>query len=180
MNRKVNLAKLAKQGIEKTDKNGITSQKVPLNPMEIKSESPYFSPISHRTRNKQLQKLPKIVDLGDKKPSTAVIKVEKVEKVEKVTKSEIEASSRKHIKIEYDEPSSSANSTKHSSIPKKTAKNASDASSAKNEIKPKKRSSENEKSIKSESAEKQIKWEPTNWQQIYDNIKKMRAGKVII
>lgn len=170
MNRKVNLAKLAMQGVEKTDKNGKTSQK-PLKPIEIKTESPYFSPISHRTRNKQLQKLPKMIDLGDKNSSALAVKVEKVESGGK------EVNPRKHIKIESEEPSSSSNSNQPSSTSKSTAKNA---SSNKNEIKPKKRSSENEKSTKSETTEKQIKWEPTNWQEMYDNIKKMRAGKVIL
>lgn len=177
MNRKVNLAKLAKDGIAKADKNGMTSQKLPVKPVEIKSESPYFSPISHRTRNKQLQKLPQMGELAEKKPVTTVVKIEKVEKSGK------EANSRKHIKIEYEEPSSSSNSTKPSSTSNsaEAATNASDAkaSSDKNMIKPTKRSSGNERSIKSESSEKQLKWEPVKWQQIYDNIKKMRAGKVI-
>lgn len=172
MNRKINLAKIAKKGVEQAVKYGLTTENQAKEPVAIKSESPYFSPISNRTRNKQLQKLSKSPNKTDENPSTSTI-----EKFEK------KVATRKHIKVEYDETFPSQIKAENDQPIEKTS-NALDAKTTimKSENKPIKRTSQNEKPIKLEAdtdaAEKQMKWEPKNWQQIYDKIKKMRAGEL--
>lgn len=164
MNRKVNLAKLAKKGVEQAVKHGLTPATQAIQAKEIKNESPYFSPVSHRTRNKQQQKLPKTTEHVDVEHSKSTVEIKK------------KVSPRKHIKLEFDqidETSTSKSSDRSASAPDAETSNSS---------KPRKRASDNAKAIKVEpdldAAAKQKKWEPKNWQQMFDNIKTMRAGKV--
>lgn len=162
MNRKVNLAKLAKKGVEQAVKHGLTPATQAIQAKEIKTESPYFSPVSHRTRNKQLQKLPNTNEHVDVEHSKSTVEIEK------------KVLHRKHIKLEYDKIDEASTS--------KSSERSAPYAETSNGNKPRKRASDNAKALKVEpdldEAAKQKKWEPKNWQQMFDNIKTMRAGKV--
>lgn len=163
MDRKLNLAKLAKsKNVLPTVKNtGI----IPAQSSNTNS-SPYFSPIANRTRNKGAKKAVNLVKEVEKL-STATTS----ESIKKVEKKLIQ---QKHIKLEYDEnvKPNVKSEIENSSENKVT-------SNTKNETKKRKSNDKTSSSSVPEAStdEKQMKWQPKDWQQMFENIQKMRESK---
>lgn len=204
MDRKLNLAKLAKnKNVLPSVKNtGI----IPTQSLNTNS-SPYFSPIANRTRNKGAKKAVNLVKEIEKKSTATTsesikkvekklinqkhIKLENDESKKPDVKSEIEkvstasssdsiakvgkkAVSRKHIKLEYDE---NVKPNVKSEIDNSSENKV--TSNTKNETKKRKSNDKTSSgSVPEASAdEKQMKWQPKDWQQMFENIQKMRESK---
>lgn len=178
MDRKLNLAKIASKNskVTKTIDNAIKPQSV--------TESPYFSPVAGRTRNKRN---------NDAKPTVSGIKLkstgtkpipasEAVGKIEqKLAKKSKASTARKHVKVEYDENEAPIVIKKEikeepTSPPLKEAKKRSsnDAKAVNIKSEPKTEASASDDSA---STEKQSKWEPENWRELLANIREMRKDR---
>lgn len=154
MNKKLNLKKI----------NALKATAVDLPRVEVSSsssaQSPYFSPIAHRTRKQKIEKV------DTEKPGKSLIKPKKeklteIESTENFSKKAV----REHIKVEYDDKEASLE-VKPDKQPIKRP------SSDNNKIK-----QEKVDSADTASDTKQPKWEPKNWWQTFSNIREMRKEK---
>lgn len=188
MDRKLNLAKIA-------SKNSNTTKSIVKNTIvahQPATQSPYFSPVAGRTRNKRNNaendsKFPAggvKLKSTDTKPTSASESVSKIEK--KLSTGSKKATARKHVKVEYDENEESFTIKKElkeepieDQQPSRGAKKRLSAGKSEGEIK-------HEPNIKTEvgasaddgaSPEKQVKWEPKNWQELLANIREMRKER---
>lgn len=180
MDRKLNLAKIASKNskVTKTVDNAIKPQSV--------TESPYFSPVAGRTRNKRNDDTNPTVSgvklkSAETKPTPASEVVGKIER-KLATKSK-NSTARKHVKVEYDENEAPVVIKKEvkeepTSPPPKEAKkrSSSDAKVANVKSEPKIKTEANA-SDDTASPEKQSKWEPENWRELLANIREMRKDR---
>lgn len=196
MERKINLAKLGKsskitKAIATPVQNAIVGQKA--------TESPYFSPVARRTRNKRDD------TVKDAKATSSYIKLlsaetksisESMKKVEKkLAAAASQSTTRKHIKVEYDENKDPIDDSVALPVKVKEEIKEEPDEGTKTVKQAKKRKSNDKKSdvkaedIKNEpdvsssesaTGEKQPKWEPQNWRQLLANIREMRKGKLSI
>lgn len=190
MERKINLAKIGKSA--KIAKAVAT----PVIVGPTATESPYFSPVASRTRNNRNDTDAKATSTGVKslsgetKPFAVSESVKNLEK--KLATAPKKSTSRKHIKVEYDENKEPVDAAITPIEVKKEIKEEPNED-AKPVKQSKKRKSNDKKSevktedIKTEegtsssgsaTGEKQSKWEPDNWRQLLANIREMRKGKL--
>lgn len=194
MNRKLNLAKIAGKNVAKSVKspvkNTLTAQSA--------TDSPYFSPISHRTRNykKEVSKDAKATVSGTQLLSGGITSSSTAQSVIKIEKnlSPEKASARKHIKVEYDENKMPTNVDAMEikqevkdelNVEQKPMKQAKKRSSGGKSAEATAKNIKIEGDVKTEddssgsaaSDEKQAKWEPKNWRQLLANIREMRKER---
>lgn len=190
MDRKINLARIAgktskiPRAINSPVKNPILQN---LAVGQSATQSPYFSPIAGRTRNRLIAKVEATKQLpNDVKPTLPSETVTKIE--DKLATGPKKSPERKHIKVEYDEnvkqdfvPVEIKQEIKEEIVeeekPVKQAKKRSSGGNVKTE------SMKDEPNIKTEESEgssldtKHTKWEPTNWHQLLANIREMRKER---
>lgn len=179
MSRKVNLAKIASKNLKNAPSIVETSESALV--AQSSTQSPYFSPIAGRTRNNRKNvEHPTIDDIkskssGSKLPTSSS---EKVIKAEKDLTSEKKNTTRKHVKVEYDEkPADTKIEVKQEATKKQGKKRTSDGGkSADSKNVPTIQIEENS-SEDSTVPEKQVKWEPKNWRQLLANIREMRKER---
>lgn len=199
MERKINLSKIGKNSkIAKAVANSVET----VISGQSANESPYFSPVAHRTRNNRndAQKETKSSSTGIKllcgetKPTAISESIKKVEK--NLTTTSQKSIARKHIKVEYDENKEPIDASMQFTLPVKIKEEVIEEPTE--DEKPmkqtKKRKSNDKKTdvksenigIKSENdvdnsesttVEKQSKWEPQNWRQLLANIREMRKER---
>lgn len=184
MDRKLNLAKIASK-TSKT-KNSVINPTITKALPQSTTESPYFSPVAGRTRNKRDNDA-KLSVSGIKlkstetKPTSASEAVSKIEK--KLATEPKKSAARKHVKVEYDENEKPINKKEvkyeptedqEQPPPKEAKKRTSKESNIKTEPKFK---TDPGTSDDSASSEKQIKWEPNNWREQLANIREMRKER---
>lgn len=172
MERKLNLAKLGKnaqiaRAFASPSKNGDEKSS---------TTSPYFSPVSNRTRSKIEEKIGVRQTLTNPvKVNTSIEPMQKTEKKPAVGSKK--ANERKHIKIESDEnrkPTTSIEIKQEIEDDSKSVKQGTKRKS--NDKKPIAIKTEGTECVP-ESNEKQTKWEPNNWQQLLANIREMRKER---
>lgn len=184
MDRKINLAKLGKnakiaKALASPTKNGAR---------ESSTTSPFFSPVSNRTRSKIEEKAGERQMLNNPmKVSTVVESTKKIEK--KLAVGSKKATERKHIKIESDEnrkPTTVDGIKKEieddsgrdvESMKRGTKRKSNDKKSSAMKTEAEASGKENESAPESNTDEKQAKWEPKNWQQLLANIREMRKER---
>lgn len=164
MNRKLNLKNIKKPqqlvGVLVESPNKLSAQNPKL------SQSPFFSPIAHRTRkrkNEKEEKPQKIVELL--LPAGPAKRKEEPDLL-KQTSSAIDKPRKHHVKIEYDDKAlvdESSSSCTEKDSKKKAKKHSIDENNA--------------TSSESTIPEKQEKWEPKNWWAHLNNIREMRKAK---
>lgn len=174
MSRQLNLAKVAGKNmkITKPVEKSVLARSV--------TNSPYFSPIAGRTRNsaKHTQST-----ANEKKPQSSETKFSSESELgNKIGKKLIskpgDSTSRKHIKIEYDEKTKLELNKELNEEPVKQAKKRSSHEENVKEIKIEpKIKIKKDASDDSTSSEKQVKWEPKNWRKLLANIREMRKEK---
>lgn len=184
MDRKLNLAKIASKN-SKVTKTIDDAIKNTIQPQSV-TESPYFSPVAGRTRNKRNNEANPTVSgiklkSTETKPTPASEAVGKIE--QKLATKSKQSTARKHVKVEYDENEAPVVIKKEikeepTSPPLKEAKkrSSSDAKAANIKSEPKVKT-EASASDDSASPEKQSKWEPKNWRELLANIREMRKDR---
>lgn len=166
MNRQLNLKNIKKQqlvGVLVEPTNNSSAQNSKL------SQSPYFSPIAHRTRKQKNVKDEKAQKIAE--PSLPAPRKEP--EPLKQSSTVIKETRKHHVKIEYDDKTlvdgTSCSYAKTDS--KKMAKKHSIENSTTTD------DENNTTTSESSTADKQAKWEPKNWLAHFNNIREMRKAK---
>lgn len=184
MERKLNLAKIAK-AVGTPVKTSAVGQSA--------TESPFFSPVASRTRNskKDAKNDAKATFSGAKLLSENTTPTAPSESIGKIAKklATQKSTSRKHVKVEYDENQMPVEAPNHKPIGS-TMKNESNedekatkqakkrkSTDKKTEVNMQNTKLQAETSEASTSVEKQAKWEPSNWRQLLANIREMRKER---
>lgn len=179
MERKINLAKIGKN-----IKTAALTYSSKNEGAESSTTSPFFSPVSNRTRSRKDEKAGarQILTKQDK-PDAITEPMKAIQK--KFAVGSKKASERKHIKIASDEnekpiaPVKAKNEVKeeptHDLVKQGTKRKSNDQKL--NDIKTEADLKVNENERAPSAGEKQAKWEPNNWKQLLANIREMRKER---
>lgn len=168
MNRKLNLKNIKNPqqlvGVLVESPNKLSAQNSKL------SQSPFFSPISHRTRKQKNEKNEKSQKIAELSLPASRNEPEPLEQ----TSNAIKKARKHHVKVEYDDDDKALVDGKSLSYTetdskKKAKKYLIENSTTTDES--------NTTSSESTTPDKQAKWEPKNWWAHLNNIREMRKAK---